>query len=142
MSDLHDKSLDDLIDARSRGVVTDEQLYAEIVRRFDVLTKECADLVTAHDEEEARANAAEYHPYEFCVLIKAGQNPVEFVERAAKALGISGVPADVVEEIKRLRDEAQRAADDTSNYIETRVRCDVQARAYSRVLALLVKEEA
>jgi len=55
---------------------------------------------------------------------------------ASPPAGSLVVTSEVVEEIRRLRDEAQRAGDDTSDYIEARVRRDVQARAYSRVLAL------
>ena len=31
---------------------------------------------------------ARYHPHEFCVLIKAGQDPIDFVKRASVELGL------------------------------------------------------
>lgn len=42
---------------------------------------------------EHLSEKSEYHPYAFCVLIKAGLNPLAVVLDAAKALGVGRVPA-------------------------------------------------
>lgn len=52
------------------------------------------------------ADGGEYHPYEFCLIYRAGRNPWDVVERFARDLKLGRVPRGILVQNLPAKDEA------------------------------------